>query len=241
MCTNQEEVEKQWCPDSNMLNVSKGKLKRIKNLIVKQKKFDTLPLGKAICWKCGKILYSTVDNSRTCLIPPPRNVTIEKAPGAAYLKALPYEHKLTFLHTSGKWYSCPVCKKGKAIPTDQHVGDVHLPAHSNRPRASENWNMELPGAIANLANDYEKRQVSLSGLYSTTLRDATPRQSRHVLGHVYTGHREDRHYYGLFGFLATKEVDIKNKVKKQKVMSELKGTQMDDKAQPPVQRILFQL
>ena len=102
MCTNQEEIEKQWCTDSNMLNVSKGKLKRIKNLVVKQKKFDTLPLGKAICWKCGKILYSTVDNNRTCLIPPPRDITIEKAPGAAYLKALPYEHKLTFIHTNGK-------------------------------------------------------------------------------------------------------------------------------------------
>ena len=74
--------------------------------------------------------------------------------------------------------------------------------------------MELPGAIANLANDYEKRQVSLSGLYSTTLRDATPRQYRHVLGQVYTGHRQDRHYYGLFGFLATKEEDIREHSKK---------------------------
>ena len=99
MCTNQE-VEEQWCTASNVLNVSEDKLKRIKNLILKQKKFDSLPLGKAICWKCGKILYSTLDKSRTCLIPPPRDVTIEKASGAAYLKVLPYEHKLTFIHTS---------------------------------------------------------------------------------------------------------------------------------------------
>ena len=146
MCTNQE-VEEQWCTDSNVLNVSEEKLKRIKNLIVKQKKFDSLPLGKAVCWKCGKILYSTVDNSRTCLIPPPKDVTIEKAPGDAYLKALPYEHKLTFIHTNGKWYSCPVCKKGKAIPTDQHGGDVHLPPTSNRSKVSEKigiWSCQEP-------------------------------------------------------------------------------------------------
>ena len=71
MCTNQEEVEEQRCTDNNVLNVSEGKLKRIKNLIVKQMNFDSLPLGKAICWKCGEILYSTVDNNRTYLIPPP--------------------------------------------------------------------------------------------------------------------------------------------------------------------------
>ena len=114
MCTNQEEIEKQWCTDSNMLNVSKGKLKRIKNLVVKQKKFDTLPLGKAICWKCGKILYSTVDNNRTCLIPPPRDITIEKAPGAAYLKALPYEHKPSIPMVNGTAALC--AKKERPFP-----------------------------------------------------------------------------------------------------------------------------
>ena len=77
MCINQE-VEEQWCTDSNVFNVSEDKLKRIKNLIVKQKKFDSLPLAKAVCWKYGKILYSTVDNSRTCLIPPPKDVNIER-------------------------------------------------------------------------------------------------------------------------------------------------------------------
>ena len=74
--------------------------------------------------------------------------------------------------------------------------------------------MELPDALDNLSNEYEKRQVSLSGLFSTTLRDVTPTQSWHVLGQVYMGHRLDRHYYGLFGFLAASEEDVKAHSKK---------------------------
>ena len=31
---------------------------------------------------------------------------------------------------------------------------------------------------------------------------------------MYTGHRQDRHYYGLFGFLAAKEEDIREQSKK---------------------------
>ena len=72
----------------------------------------------------------------------------------------------------------------------------------------------MPDALANLANDYEKRQVSLCGLFSTTIREVTPAQSRHVLGQVFMGHKLDKQYYRMFGFLAASEEDVKVHSKK---------------------------
>ena len=196
--------DKEWCMEVEMVNVTADKLKKLQQLITKQCKFDSKPLGKALCWSCGRVLHANVDSSRTFLIKPQEGMTEARAPASAYLRALPYDNGLTFVHNSGKWYSCPTCKRRKAkkesIPMDQYVGDVLLPPPSSAPKRSDLWNMQLPDALNHLANDYEKRQVSLSGLFSTTLRDVTPTQSRHVLGQVHMGHRLDRHYYGLFGF-----------------------------------------
>ena len=55
--TNQSEDE-EWCTDKEMVNVSPSKLKKLETLIKKQKKFDSKPLGKALCWGCGKVLYA---------------------------------------------------------------------------------------------------------------------------------------------------------------------------------------
>ena len=206
--------DKEWCTDEGMVNVTAYKLKRLKILMTKQCKFDSKPLGKALCWRCGRVLYANVDNSRTFLVQPQKGMTEAQAPATAYLQALPYDNGLTFTHNSGKWYSCPTCKRMKSIPTDQHVGDVHLPPPSSAPKRSDLWNMELPGTLDNLSNEYEKRQVSLSGLFSTTLRDVTPTQAQHVLGQVHMEHRLNRHYYGLFGFLAASEEDVKAHSKK---------------------------
>ena len=37
--------------DEKMVNVSAAKLKRLENRIIKECKFDSTPLGKAVCWK----------------------------------------------------------------------------------------------------------------------------------------------------------------------------------------------
>ena len=209
---NQSEDE-EWCTDKEMVNVSPSKLKKLETLITKQKKFDSKSLGKALYWGCGKVLYANVDGNRTFLVSS-SGKTEAQAPASAYLKALYYDNGLTFVHSSGKWYSCPTCKRKKAIPVEQHVGDVLFPPPSSAPKRTDLWNMQMPDALDHLVNDYEKRQISLCGLFSTTVREVTPTQSRHVLGQVFMGHRLDRHYYGLFGFLAAKEMDVKAHSKK---------------------------
>ena len=208
------EEDERWCTDETMVNVSAAKLKKLENLITKEHKFDSTPLGKAVCWKCGRVLCANVGTSHTYLVLPPKGLTESEAPASAYLRALPYNNGITFIHDNGKWYSCPTCKRGKAIPTEQHVGDVLLPPPSNAPKRSALWNMQLPEPLNQLVNDYEKRQIGLCSLFSTTVRNVTPTQARHMQGQVFIGHKLDSHYYGLFGFLAVSEEDIKSNSKK---------------------------
>ena len=80
-------------------------------------------------------------------------MTEAEGPASAYLHALPYDNGLTFVHTNGKWYSCPTCKRGKTIPTEQHVGDVLLPPTSNAPKQTAFWQIKLPDALRQLSND----------------------------------------------------------------------------------------
>ena len=195
--------------------MSAAKLKKLEKLIIKQCKFDNMPLGKAVCWKCERrILYGSVSSSHTRLVHPPRNMTEAEAPASTYLQALSYDNGLIYVHTSGKWYSCSTCNRKKTIPIEQHVGDLLLPPPSNVPTKSVPWDMKLPDALNKLTNDYEKRQIGLCSLFSTTVRNVTPTQTRHMQGQVFTGHRLDSHYYGLFGFLAVSEEDIRSHSKK---------------------------
>ena len=103
-----------WCTDEKMVNVSAAKLKKLENLITKEHKFDSTPLGKAVCWKCGRVLCANVGTSRTYLVLPPKGLTESEAPASAYLRALPYNNGITFVHDNGKWYSCPYLRKGES-------------------------------------------------------------------------------------------------------------------------------
>ncbi len=51
-----------------------------------------------------------------------------------------------------------------------------------------------------------------SGLFSTSVKDAGFSQWKHVQGEVSAIHKLDRHYYGLFGFLACKEESIASSI-----------------------------
>ena len=82
MAATKSKEDEEWCTDTEMVNVSAAKLKKLEQLI-KECKFDSTPLGKAICWKCGRILYSNVVTSRTCLVLPLKGMTQAEAPASA--------------------------------------------------------------------------------------------------------------------------------------------------------------
>ena len=102
---------------------SESMLKRVRKYIGCQVRFDSKPLGIAMCYCCGSILWSRVDNCHTNLVD--LCIAEENIPAVAYQKstctALEYHHK------SGKLYACTICKSFK-LPSefniDFHVGKV---------------------------------------------------------------------------------------------------------------------
>ena len=61
------------------------------------------------------------------------------------------------------------------------------------------WGMSFPTEIQSLANQYERGQMSLCGLFSSTVKEASMTQYRHLQGEVNAITKLDKHFHGLFG------------------------------------------
>ena len=197
----------EWDTSEDVVNLTPDILKRCGGRITQQRRFDKKPLAKALCWQCGRVLWTSVDGAHTFLVDPPLGVSPEQAPATAYLRAMD-ACSLTFQHTmSGKkrWYSCAQCRSQK-VPPHQYVGNVLSDDGDLLP--VEEWQMKMPDRLSALRNQYERGQVSLCGLFSTAVKDAGMSQWRHIRGEVNAIHKLDRHFYDMFGFLACKDNSI---------------------------------
>ena len=65
--------------------------------------------------------------------------------------------------------------------------------------------MAYPPQIVCLKSEFEKCQVALCGIFSTTIKDAKRHQWQHIQWEVNALHKLDKHYYGMFGFLLINE------------------------------------
>ena len=114
---------------ADQVNMSEDTLRRCTRRVVQQRRFDARPLAEAICWQCGKVLWSKPDSNHTCLMNPPHGLSEDDAPASAYLRAVP-DCNLTFVtpgredtFESDRWYCCSYCHTHQ-IPLEFHVGDV---------------------------------------------------------------------------------------------------------------------
>ena len=119
----QYELPTTWNTES--LSLNDGLLVRAKKRIGQQVRFDAKPLGIGICYCCGSVLWSRVDNSHTRLVN--LDVNDETIPAVAYRCAMVISGRgcLDYHHKSGKLYVCSVCSSYKN-PTEYslkfHVG-----------------------------------------------------------------------------------------------------------------------
>ena len=191
------------------MNVTDVLLDMCGRRITQQRTFDKKPLGLAVCYGCGHLLWSTVDGGHTFLVDKPSGMSEDEAPASAYLRAVPSctaGFVYTEQGTSNKgWYSCPYCKSS-TISSIQHVGCVLDPSRNTKP--VDEWDMSFPTEIQSLVNQYERGQMSLCGLFSSIVREASMTQYHHLQGEVNAITKLDKHYHGLFGFLAVKDSDI---------------------------------
>ena len=143
---NDKQIER-YDTDEGCLSLTDELLAKAKKCIEQQKRFDSKPLAIGMCYCCGSILWSRVDNSHTNLVD--INLTEEQIPAVAYQEALSTAGKglLEYRHKSGKLYACAVCKTFKC-PSDYkfHIGylDEKLPI--------KEWKMTFPEVILNLKN-----------------------------------------------------------------------------------------
>ena len=178
------------------------------NVYVKQDLFDQKPLAKCICWQCGKVLWGKTGASAS-LVDPPIGKSACDVPASAFLRSVK-DHSLTFQTEDRsknlKWYTCSMCKTSKSIPLKHFVGDVLDQKDELKPVPL--WDMSRPASLGSLCNRYEMEQISLCTMFCTMVKQANFSQWRHVQGKVNAMHKFDRHYCGMFGFLAIKEEDI---------------------------------
>ena len=191
----QYELPTSWNTDS--LSLNDDLLVRAKKRIGQQVRFDAKPLGIGMCYCCGSILWSRVDNSHTHLVD--LDLEDEIIPAVAYQCTMVTSGKgyLKYRHKSGKLYACSVCNSYK------NPGDYSITFHVGKTPNfnTTEWDMFYPPEITSLKSEAEKCQVALCGIFSTTVKDAKMHQWRHIQGEVNALHKLDRHYYGMFGFL----------------------------------------
>ena len=204
------ELPNDWYHSNELVNIDDELLDACARRISQQRTFDQKPLGLAVCYGCGHLLWSRVDGGHTFLVDKPSGMSEDEAPASAYLRAVPsctvgfvYTERGT--STKERWYSCPYCRCN-TIPSNQHIGCVLDPSLNVKP--IDKWDMNFPMEIHSLANQYERGQISICGLFSSTVREASMTQYRHFQGEINAITRLDKHYHGLFGFLAVKDSDI---------------------------------
>ena len=148
---------------------------------------------------CGYLLESTVDGAHTFLVNKPSGMSEDEAPAGAYLRAVPsctagFVYTERGASTKQRWYSCPYCKF-TIIPSIQHVGCVLDPSEKLKP--VDECDMT---EIQSLVKQDEHGQMSLCGLFSTTVTEASMTQYRHLQGKVNAITKLDKHYHGLWLF-----------------------------------------
>ena len=105
----------------------------------------------------------------------PSGMSEDQAPASAYLRAVP-SCTAGFVYTERgssikeRWYSCAYCSSN-TIPSNQHVGCVLDPSLNVMP--VDEWDMTFPTEVQSLANQYERGQMSVCGLFSNTVREAS--------------------------------------------------------------------
>ena len=190
----------EWDLSEETLNLDEALLTACARRVCQQRTFDGKSLGVGVCYGCGHMLFTCVDNVHTYLIDKPSGWTEDDAPASAYLTFMYSERS----STKQSWYFCGNCKN-TTIPQDQHVGDV---MDDSDLKPVEDCDMNFPQEISALRTKFERGQVALCGLFSSTVRQAGMTQYSHVQGEVYSITKLDRHFYGLFGFMAIKDCDI---------------------------------
>ena len=157
----------------------------------------------AICYNCGMLLYGSLSEGHiftfhgTQLMEAPVVVEMKD-----YVLPLPYSKGQTL-------FSCNICKKG--------------PRQLYSCRSPDTGEYQIPVPLKILRNSYERGQISLGGLFSSTLKKANAfkRCWTHTVGEVNILSKLPRHYHGMYGFIVRKPENIEDNPSEGRIRSAL--------------------
>lgn len=133
-----------WDTSEQYTNLTEDMLQQCRASVARQQRFDKKPLASALCYQCGKVLWSSVDGAHTFLVHPPEGMREKDAPGSAIIRAVP-DCALTFVYSDReRQYACSH-SRSNTIPSDQYVGNV-TSANGELKPVSE-WSMEKPQPV----------------------------------------------------------------------------------------------
>ena len=73
----------------SLVNIDDELLGLCSRRIAQQHTYVKKPLGVAVCYRCGHMLWSCVDGAHTFLVSKPSGMSEEEAPASASLRAVP--------------------------------------------------------------------------------------------------------------------------------------------------------
>ena len=123
----QFELPTSWNTDECSLSVNENILSCARKYVGKQIRFDSKPLGVAMCYCYGSILWSRVDNCHTNLVDICINEKVIPAVAYQKVKCHNKDNILQYRHKSGRLYACSVSKSFSTpseLSIEFHVGKV---------------------------------------------------------------------------------------------------------------------
>ena len=86
---NSIQLPTSWDNAQKLVNVDREVLDICSRRIAQQRTYDKKPLGTGVCYRCGHMLWTTVDGGHTFLVNKPSGMSVDDAPASAYLRAVP--------------------------------------------------------------------------------------------------------------------------------------------------------
>ena len=165
--------------------------KRLRKMKLANEKLSSKTIFAHVCYNCGRMMIKNKRNNALFKYDP-EDLDIEEAPAKTLFPNLP-DH--LYKDEQGNFLSCKNCRRGPF-----QLYDCSDP---------ETGAQYIPEAIKALTKPYELAQISLAGLINRRVKQRNDRLKiwDHFQGQSRVMQKFDDQYYGMYGFMVTRDLD----------------------------------
>ena len=165
--------------------------KRLRKMKLANERLSSKTIFAHVCYNCGRMMIKNKRNNGLFKYDP-EDLDTEEAPAKTLFPNLPDR---LFKDEQGNFLSCKNCRRGPF-----QLYDCSDP---------ETGAQYIPEAIKALTKPYELAQISLAGLINKRVKQRNDRLKiwDHFQGQSRVMQKFDDQYYGMYGFMVTRDVD----------------------------------